>query len=87
MRQIQSLGFDPTERLQVLKKKIILWELRWQLNRVVAATLRDECESLIINYLVSTQKHCHKVYAYPNLLDLFIVGRGNTVYVGCHMSS
>jgi hypothetical protein len=46
MRELQSLGFDPTKRLQVFEEIIVLRKFGRQLDRIIVASLRCPSNSL-----------------------------------------
>ena len=45
-RQFQSLRFDPSKWFEVLEEEVVFGELGWQLNTVVATSLRHPDDGL-----------------------------------------
>lgn len=39
--EFECLSLNPTEWLQILQQEIIFWQLQWQLDAVVVASLRS----------------------------------------------
>jgi hypothetical protein len=46
MIKFESLGFNPTQRLEVFEQEIVFGKLRWKFNVVIASPLRDPCNGL-----------------------------------------
>lgn len=72
MSDLQCLRLDPTQRLKIFEKEIVLGKLGRQFNAVVTASLGNPGYSLT-ELDVSRSNHTCSLKTYLDLFDLFIV--------------